>query len=139
MPPLKDVNLPRGTVVAVTPSKQISVRIRTRPLPAAVTDFLIKNSTSIKTLYATRRGAEKLESGEAAGAVSEEERLSQAKLKLMEIEEIKQGLKKAFDTAPSKERDVWAGVIDNIVAFGPRRIGPNLLIDSTLAGGFRKL
>jgi ribosome assembly protein 1 len=57
----------------------------------------------------------------------------------MEIEEVKQGLQKAFNTAPSKERDVWAGVLDRLTAFGPRRIGPNLLIDNTKEGGFRKL
>jgi ribosome assembly protein 1 len=139
MSPPKDPNLPRGTVVAVTPSKHITVRIRTRPLPPAVTEFLVQNSVSIKSLYSTKRGQEQPESSEAIEGSNEEDRLAQANLKLMEIEEVKQGLQKAFNTAPSKERDVWAGVLDKLTAFGPRRIGPNLLIDNTKEGGFRKL
>jgi ribosome assembly protein 1 len=134
MAPPKDPNLPRGTVVAITPSKQITVRVRTRPLPAAVTEFLVQNSVSIKSLYSSKRGKE------AEGAEEgEDDKATRAKLKLMEIEEIKQGLQKAFESAPSKERDVWAGVVDKITAFGPRRVGPNLLIDATKEGGFRRL
>ncbi|KAF8534097.1 ribosome assembly protein 1 [Trichophaea hybrida] len=139
MSPPKDPNLPRGIVVAVTPSKHITIRIRTRPLPPAVTEFLVQNSASIKSLYSTKRGQEQAESSEAVEESSEEDRLAQANLKLMEIEEVKQGLQKAFNTAPSKVRDVWADVLDKLTAFGPRRIGPNLLIDNTKEGGFRKL
>jgi ribosome assembly protein 1 len=135
MAPPKDPSLPRGTIIAITPSKQITVRIRTRPLPAAVAEFLVQNSASIKSLYSSKRGKEALESNEDG----EEDKAARAKLNLMEIEEFKQGLQKAFDSAPPKERDVWAGVVDKIIAFGPRRVGPNLLIDATLTGGFRKL
>jgi ribosome assembly protein 1 len=135
MAPPKDPNLPRGTVVAITPSKQITVRVRTRPLPAAVTEFLVQNSVSIKSLYSSKRGKE----AEAAAEEGEEDKATRAKLKLLELEELKQGLQKAFESAPSKERDVWAGVVDKITAFGPRRVGPNLLIDATQEGGFRRL
>ncbi|KAI5807147.1 P-loop containing nucleoside triphosphate hydrolase protein [Geopyxis carbonaria] len=134
MAPPKDANLPRGTVVAVTPSKQTTVRIRTRPLPAAVTQFLIQNSGSIKQLYSTKQGTE-----EPAGELNEEEKLQLAKTKLMSMDEIRKGLEKAFKKAPSREREVWAGVLDKLTAFGPRRIGPNILIDDTPSGSFRKL
>ena len=36
------------------------------------------------------------------------------------------------------QREVWANVIDKIAAFGPRRVGPNLLIDTTSDGIFSK-
>ncbi|KAI5812615.1 putative ribosome biogenesis protein Ria1 [Pyronema omphalodes] len=140
MSPPKDPNLPRGTVVAVTPSGRVSVRIRTRPLPAKVTQFLVQNMASIKNLYSSKRAGE---AGEAVAAevaaVADDERGTQANLKLLSMDEIKAGLTKAFSKCPPKERDIWQGVVDKIIAFGPRRVGPNLLIDATEKSLFRKL
>lgn len=137
MSPPKDPNLPRGTVIAVTPSGRVSVRIRTRPLPAKVTQFLVQNMASIKNLYSSKR-AEEAAAAEVS-EVAEDERGTQASLKLLSMDEIKAGLTKAFSKCPAKERDVWQGVVEKIIAFGPRRVGPNLLIDATEAGLFRKL
>lgn len=143
MSPLKDPNLPRGTVVAITPSKHITVRIRTRPLPRTVTDFLVQNGASIKSLYSTRRAQGQAEGGGGDDDHDDhdeaDEKLVQGNLKLLGVDEVKKGLQKAFSGAPAKERDIWAGVLDKLTAFGPRRIGPNLLIDNTKEGSFRKL
>ena len=144
MSPPKDSHLPRGTVVAVAPSKHITVRIRTRPLPRAVTDFLVQNGASIKSLYSTRRDQEQAEGGgggddDGDDGGEADEKLVHSGLKLLGVDEVREGLQKAFGTAPAKERDIWAGVLDKLTAFGPRRIGPNLLIDNTKEGGFRKL
>lgn len=141
MAPPKDANLPRGTVNAITPSKQITVRLRTRPLPPAVTKFLVENSSAIKSLYSVRRGKEEGadEHGAATGQSKDGGNRAQAKVKLVGAGQIRQGLLQAFETAPPKERDTWAGVVDKIIAFGPRRIGPNVLIDATPECGFRRL
>ena len=52
MEPPRNKDHPRGTAIAVTTSKGVSVRLRVRPLPQNVTDFLIQNGNSIRRLYA---------------------------------------------------------------------------------------
>lgn len=142
MSPPKDPNLPRGTVVATTPSKQVTVRIRLRPLPSEVTQFLLKNSASIKQLYAERGGIEEADTAasevaDAAGKAVADAAEGMEKSGLLKLPEFCEGLKKAFNEGGEKE--VWAGVVEKIAAFGPRRVGPNLLIDATSQGLFRRL
>ncbi|KAF2201376.1 P-loop containing nucleoside triphosphate hydrolase protein [Delitschia confertaspora ATCC 74209] len=159
MNPPKNPNLPRGTVIGVTASKQITVRLQVRPLPAAVTEFIGKNSSAIKRLYAEkkaeeeriRKGAEdkaaedKAEgeriregvespvegvSGESDGMV-EAEQLDTGHV--LTLEEFKKELGDAFKEAKG-QREIWADVIEKITAFGPRRVGPNILVDATETG-----
>ena len=137
MSPPKDPNLPRGRVQVITTAKQVSIRIRIRPLPNPVTEFLVKNIASIKKLYSERRGSE-----EAAGTAEDgisadlEESDGTQKVKVLSLKEFKEGLKKSFE---KMGQEVWNGVVEKIAAFGPRRIGPNLLIDATGKGLCRKL
>ncbi|KAF1999886.1 ribosome biogenesis protein Ria1 [Amniculicola lignicola CBS 123094] len=138
MNPPKDPNLPRGTVIGVTSSKQITVRLRVRPLPPTVTDFLGKNSGTIKRLYAERRAEEERQrSGTDSpmeGTVAEQDGMEEAdQVELghaLSMPEFKEQLQKAFNEAKG-QRDIWTGVIDKITAFGPRRVGPNILVDAT--------
>lgn len=142
MSPPKDPSLPRGTVVVTTPSKKVTMRIRLRPLPTEVTQFLLKNSISIKQLYAERRGVEEAEVAasevaDAAGKAVADAAHGTEKTKLLSLSEFCEGLRQAFSEGGEKE--VWAGVVEQIAAFGPRRVGPNLLIDATSQGLFRRL
>lgn len=139
MSPPKEANLPRGTVVATTPSKQVTVRVRVRPLPTEVTEFLLKSSASIKQLYAERRGVEESEEVDAAGKVVADGADGTEKANLLSLPEFCEGLKKAFDQVEGNDKEVWAGIVKKIAAFGPRRIGPNLLVDVTSQGLFRRL
>lgn len=144
MSPPKEANLPRGTVVATTPSKQVTVRVRVRPLPTEITEFLLKNSASIKQLYAEHRGIEEAETtisqeADAAGKAMADAADGTEGTKLLGLAEFCEGLKKAFDEVEGNEKEIWAGVVEKIAAFGPRRIGPNLLIDATSQGLFRRL
>ncbi|CUS09012.1 unnamed protein product [Tuber aestivum] len=137
MPLPRDPNFPRGTVQVVTTSKKISIRIRVRPLPNRVTEFLIENIASIKKLYSERRGSEEA----AATAENEtsaglEESDGVHKVKVLSLKEFKEGLAKSFG---GTGQDCWNGVVEKMAAFGPRRIGPNLLIDATGKGLCRKL
>lgn len=125
----REPGLPRGTVVAVTPSKQVSVRVRVRPLPKEVTEFLIRSAASVKRLYAERRGTE--EEADVDGVQTEK--------KMLTLAEFCEGLKGAIESVEGAEKDVWAGVVEKVAAFGPRRVGPNLLIDATSQGLFRRL
>ncbi|KFY25265.1 hypothetical protein V491_01839, partial [Pseudogymnoascus sp. VKM F-3775] len=135
MRPPADKELGRGTVVAVTTSKQVTVKLRVRPLPKKVTEFLVKNAGAVRSLYADRKaqeqernedaktddGSEKDDLEVGAGAVESTAVLS--------LEDFKKQLLAALDSVRS-ERDIWAGVIEKITAFAPRRTGPNLLIDN---------
>lgn len=133
MEPPKNKDLPRGTAIAVTASKSVSVKLRVRPLPANVTEFLIKNGASIRRLYAEKQAQEdtskeedEVEKDEAADLGNEtgQERSN------LTLEELRQQLQAAFDEVKD-EKEVWHKVVPKICSFGPRRVGPNLFIDDT--------
>ena len=112
--------LEEGLVRIFTPSKNSMVQVRAKALPPQVTDILENNQFLIKTLdqYVSAQIAEKTKSrsnqrSELKDAVKEE------------IKEFREKLDKAFSDAGKK----WRGFVDNIWAFGPRRVGPNLLIN----------
>ena len=49
------------------------------------------------------------------------------------LAEFKEQLHEAFSKV-KEDQDIWKGAIDKIVSFGPRRTGPNLLLDATASG-----
>ncbi|KFY28185.1 hypothetical protein V493_03059 [Pseudogymnoascus sp. VKM F-4281 (FW-2241)] len=134
MRPPADKELGRGTVVAVTTSKQVTVKLRVRPLPKKVTDFLVRNAGAVRRLYADRKAEEQGRNQDAkTDDGSEKDDLDVGAVvvesTVLSLEDFKKQLLAAFDSVKS-ERDVWAGVIEKITAFAPRRTGPNLLIDN---------
>ncbi|KAK8108804.1 ribosome biogenesis protein Ria1 [Apiospora sp. TS-2023a] len=135
MKPPANKELGRGAVVGVTSSKQVSITLRVRPLPDNVTEFLLKNSGAIKRLYnekkAAAEGTAVSESGDVQEDVDIDDDVRDGKG--LSHDELKQQLQAALETG--KGREAWKGVIDKIAAFGPKRIGPNLLIDATKDGG----
>ena len=140
MNPPRDKDLPRGTVIAETSSKQLSIRLRVRPLPLPVTEFLQKHAGAIKRLYAERKAREREDESDDEEDEEDEEEDDPNNAdgedlgivetgKVLTLEEFKEQLTAAFGDN-KHERDVWKGVVDRIAAFGPRRVGPNLLIDT---------
>jgi ribosome assembly protein 1 len=140
MRPPVNKDLGRGVVVGVTSSKQVSVTLRVRPLPSDVTTFLVKNAGSIKRLYSDRRAAEEPRDNSSPERAAEhvtiqdeaaegDDELSRAR-KVLSSEELGRELQSQFDGEKGR-LDTWKGVVDRIVSFGPRRTGPNLLIDAT--------
>lgn len=133
MKPPADKELGRGAVVATTSSKQVALSIRVRPLPPQVTDFLLKNSQSIKALYTDRKAAtEEHESDEDDEQGKIEVDADLAGGVTLSIDDLKAQLKQQLESG--KGREVWKNQVDNIVSFGPRRTGPNLLLDATKDG-----
>jgi len=132
MRPPVNKDLGRGVVVGTTSSKQVTLRIQVRPLPANVTDFLLKNGDSIKRLYAERRSTdeEQEQGGEADTDVVADTTVTASTT--LSAEELKQQLRQQLEAG--KGREIWKNRIDRIAAFGPRRTGPNLLIDATKDG-----
>ncbi|EXJ63308.1 elongation factor 2 [Cladophialophora psammophila CBS 110553] len=132
MEPPKNKDLPRGTAIAVTASKTVSVRLRVRPLPQNVTEFLINHGASIRRLYAEKQAQEEettkdVDRADEAGLVNDTGSNERSNLSLQEF---RKQLKAEFDDV-KEDKEVWAKVVPRICSFGPRRVGPNLFIDAT--------
>lgn len=143
MNPPKDPALGRGRVEALTTSKQLTVRLRVRPLPAPVTKFLVKHAGAVKRLYSERRAQEEERSTEVSHEKQNGDNLDDVReLEIeaedttvtagekMSVTDFKQRLAEAFAEEKS-EKDIWKGAVERIAAFGPRRVGPNILFDMT--------
>ncbi|KAI9760879.1 MAG: exosome 3'-_5 exonuclease subunit ski4 (Csl4) [Chaenotheca gracillima] len=138
MAPPKEKDLPRGTVVALTSSKQITIRLRVRPLPAAVTEFLDKNASNIRRIYSEQKSQEATETDADVPGESRDLETPVLAGANMSLEELKEQLRLALSESKA-EREVWLDAIEQTAAFGPRRIGPNILIDATKSGCCYKL
>jgi ribosome assembly protein 1 len=143
MAPPKNPDLGRGGVISVSTSKQLTVRLRVMPMPSAVTDFLTKQVGTIKRLQAEKRMAAETKSdaepavadsaqqADAAGEVGEGNVLS--------LKEFRDELHKVFNEEVKEDKELWKNVVDRIIAFGPRRVGPNILVDATAVNTCEKL
>lgn len=142
----KNKDLPRGTVVGVTTSRQVTVRLRVRPLPSNVTSFLEKQAASIRLLDAERKAKENpqhlaengmgdVEGGEEVDGPQPD---SAHAGNLASVLDFREKLRTEFSEANDHEAN-WANAVDKITAFGPRRTGPNVLIDATERGVCQKL
>ncbi|RSL57920.1 hypothetical protein CEP53_006331 [Fusarium sp. AF-6] len=130
MRPPANKELGRGAVVATTSSKQVTISLRVQPVPADVTEFLLKNADAIKRLHDRKAKAEESEGEEIAAETDV------AAGNTLSVEDFKKQLKEKLESG--KGRENWKDRIDKIVAFGPRRTGPNFLIDATADGIFSK-
>ena len=143
MSPPKNKDLPQGTVVGVTTSKQITVRLRVKPLPDAVTEFLLKNAGAIRRLYSERKKQEESKKGMVADNENIEEQAEVDEIQvtgtgILSLLDFREKLRSAFADVKGQGHD-WADVVEKIAAFGPRRTGPNLLIDATQEEACQKL
>ncbi|THY96027.1 elongation factor Tu [Aureobasidium pullulans] len=140
MNPPKYPDLGRGRVDVVTTSKQITVRLSVRPLPDSVTNFLVKNTAAVKRLYSERK-AEQQDAPVADGEAVEQEVEHEAgndvgtveSGRALSMDEFKAQLNAAFGETKA-EKELWQDATEKITAFGPRRTGPNVLIDATPGG-----
>ncbi|KAK4505653.1 hypothetical protein PRZ48_003618 [Zasmidium cellare] len=142
MNPPRDPALGRGRVEGVTSSKQVTVKLVVRPLPAPVTEFLVKHTGAVKRLYSERKAQEEERlTGSTANGDRDEESTESHEQEVEEdavgegghhltMAEFKKGLAEAF-AEEKADREVWKDAVEKIVSFGPRRVGPNVLIDAT--------
>lgn len=137
MKPPANKELGRGAVVGVTSSKQATVTVRVRPLPASVTDFLNKNAGAIKHLHSEKWEANGGKGNGAAGegqnddqSIDDDDEILEAKG--LSPDEFKKQLQSLLENG--KGREPFKNIMDQIAGFGPRRTGPNLLIDATKEG-----
>lgn len=124
-----------------TPNKQCIIKIRAVPLPKGVTDLLDKNADILKILESfkpTKASQDELEKDLFKLSVADEsvpfpssdktsivETLNDRSLKAIEV--FKNDLKVAFEAAGP----MWNNAVEEIWSAGPRKCGPNLLLNRT--------
>lgn len=131
MKPVADKELGRGTVLAVSPSKQITIRLSVRPLPSEITEFLQKNSYTIKQLYKDKQALKKIIPSEENQSTLPNEEVDDEIIsgkKVLSLSKFKEKLHETIKLIQG-QRDLWVSSVDQIVAFGPRLSGPNILFD----------
>ena len=131
----KDPNLPRGAVMGVTTSKQVTVRLRVRPLPSSVREFLEKHAGLLRRMYSIQKAeaGSRSRDGETTNDENEQENASvpmSSSGDLISMVDFKNSMMSEF-AKEQGQQDIWHGVVDKIAAFGPRRVGPNILVDNT--------
>jgi ribosome assembly protein 1 len=134
----KNQELGRGGVLTVSPSKQLTIKLRVLPLPAEVTDFLSKHAGTLKQLQSEKRAKKATETDEPVEEI--ENRVDEAEsleTNILPLAEFKKELRKLL--AQTKHEDINTDIVEKIISFGPRRIGPNVLIDTTAANASDKL
>lgn len=115
-----------GVVTMLTANKQSIVKIRAAPLPPDITSCLENNQELIKAIDRDLhlRGSDLAETLEKLSLAEVALVLGEKTEKAMEA--LKSNLKELFD----KEGGEWSSkTVDEIWCFGPRRCGPNLLIN----------
>ena len=130
----RNARLPRGTVLSILASRRMTVRLVVRPLPAPVTQYLVRNAQKIGQLY-TEQGAEaheeNLEIADNETLRSRMARLrSDGKQALDTLRTLSEELQDIFGNL-NRDQGVWKDAAPRIVAFGPRRNGPNMFVDMT--------
>ncbi|KAI9246612.1 P-loop containing nucleoside triphosphate hydrolase protein [Sporodiniella umbellata] len=121
------VNLPRGQIEIKLSSKLLTLQLQTIPLPQRVTEFLQKHAASIKAIVQEKlaKKSAKIEDvalGDANALTTE----------LLSAQKLRDMLEHEFVEAKAEGGPLahyWEGIVDQIWAFGPRRIGSNLLIN----------
>ncbi|KAF8793749.1 Elongation factor-like GTPase 1 like protein [Argiope bruennichi] len=103
-----------GCILVKTPNKLSSLKIRAKPLPPEIAKLLDESASLLKILdlvfYARN-------SGESDDILTPET--------IAAIKELKNKLHEHFSEAGSE----WNDAVDQIWSFGPRRCGPNILLN----------
>lgn len=123
MAPPKVANAKRGTVNG-SAQNLVVFTIRAAPLPQTITDFLLSNMSILRRFHTEGHSQARKTSvnTEEAGEEFADEIARQATVK---PEEFWSTLEKLCKEAGGE----WADVADRIWAFGPHRVGPNILVD----------
>ncbi|KAI8342188.1 hypothetical protein EDC96DRAFT_522340 [Choanephora cucurbitarum] len=142
------VMVPRGQMEIKINSKLMTLKVQTVPLPNRITEFLSKHSASIKAIVDEKiaRKTNRHEDGEdntTEDIIGEEqtgEAVPMAANAVLSATEFEQQLRHEFAEAKKEGgplASMWDDIVDHIWAFGPRRIGSNLLVNR-IPGYIRK-
>ncbi|KAG2182081.1 hypothetical protein INT43_007008 [Umbelopsis isabellina] len=136
--------IPRGTITVPIPSKFISLKLRAVPLPKNVVEFISSHTATIKTIVeqklARKNAKKQSKDGEAEDIRAENITGELSEEKILSAADFQNQLKKEFKVAQDQGgplAQVWDGIVDQIWSFGPKRVGPNLLVNK-IPGYVRK-
>ncbi|KAJ3051248.1 Cytoplasmic GTPase/eEF2-like protein (ribosomal biogenesis) [Rhizophlyctis rosea] len=116
--PTTKEHLPLGTIILHTPNKLATVRVRALPVPTRITDFLNKESQTVRAAVDERDRSGGEGAGGESGTVGD-----------AFIERLDAVVKEAVAEGEVQDREFWGGAVERIWAFGPKRVGPNLLVN----------
>ena len=103
-----------GLVVEQTANMSCSLHVCALPLPSSVAELLEKSNELLKLLQSV------------TGEYTNEQQPSNMKDEtVMQLRNLRLKLQKQFQDAG----DLWEDAVDNIWAFGPKRTGPNILLN----------
>jgi len=106
-----------GLVEVYTPNRKCCIRIRAIPLPEKVTSLLEDNQELLKTLH---------QCNTTKGLDLHQKETAKVKVTVMEaLKDLKDKIEKIF----SESGKLWRDAVNNIWAFGPKRVGPNVLLN----------
>ena len=100
MATLKDSSMRRGTAAITSPAGDVTIRIRTRPLPQSVTDFLARHVESMNHFLLDRKARLEDEHDMSTERISLEKRLT--------LDEFKKELEQILNA----EGGEWKTIID---------------------------
>lgn len=112
-------------------SGNVEMKMKIEPLPVDVTNFLNANATRIESLLSAKK------TSRADGIEEESHELiakidSDAPVDKEGLQQLKSELKAAYEQALSKDpavNDKVNSIVENLVSFGPRRVGANMITD----------
>ncbi|KAJ3218680.1 Cytoplasmic GTPase/eEF2-like protein (ribosomal biogenesis) [Dinochytrium kinnereticum] len=114
-------SLPIGTVILSTANQLATIRVRAVPLPRTATSVLESYASTLRRFVDTADTKKKMRSG--LGGLTRESGDAEFGKFLSELET-------AFELENEfTERDLFKGIVERIWAFGPRDVGPNLLVN----------
>ncbi|KAL9934685.1 hypothetical protein V8E36_006460 [Tilletia maclaganii] len=148
MPPPKTEGAPRGTIISSVAGGLINYTVRAVPLPQDVTRFLLANTTTIRRLLQDRErrhvggtltgsatpappsgitgsSSGVLDSAQTGDDMVDTQTLGEDGLRATTEEKFWAELVTLLDKAGPD----WVGVADQVWSFGPKRVGPNILVD----------
>lgn len=125
MAPPKTKDAPRGTVHGSLFNGLVTYTIRAVPLPEKIFEFLQANMSTIANMLTQNQsedgGVTIDEDRDASDGASHET----GQVRVLTSEQFWNELESLFAKAGLD----WSGAADRIWTFGPKRIGPNLLLD----------
>lgn len=143
MPPPKTEGAARGTVRSSLLNELVTFSVRAVPLPSEVASFLEDNTATIRKIHqGTHRHQTQsstsitVEDG-TAEEVDGDQQTAAASAASKELQP--EVFWSRLETMLEKSGPTWRGVVDRIWSFGPRRVGPNFLVDARSESTVRSL
>ncbi|KAF9172877.1 Cytoplasmic GTPase/eEF2-like protein (ribosomal biogenesis) [Mortierella sp. AD011] len=113
----------RGTIVATTPNRHVRFVVRTVPIPEDLKKYLVDHGEQIQAYVESSLATNSSSKGPSSSPSLP------AALHNVEETKLQEKLMSELEPLFAKAGDDWKGKEKDILAFGPRRIGPNLLIN----------